>query len=847
MRFLALKKVRRQVSLLLFGVLLLSATASWSQAGVYDAEIQQVRERQETYLAIQSVRLESLELFNFYWESALKKLRVLEKVSLDSPKADSTGAISLEALAKWRGTIFIRRTDFQSIRAEIETDLDWAKQALLEARWEPGDGMLSAHERKRANIELYLLRYQDRLTELEAGSQKSYQAAFESRMDLLEREGAQALRAHAQKFQFDLLLDRFESLRVTMNSLHEYAIRVQGKWDRAKEISSALEWLTPRLSARLLTVAASPSQLQSVERLVAAYQNDLVEIRQREVSVQESSAQICSVRSFCRSDRPSNQKGGKPRPESESRKKVDDAAKRNGLPPPGNPWETKERGEGREAISPDEVPASTDGRSKEASCVDVLVKSNGQDSSSRNPTGVLGTFMKVGPGGVEAKTPFPRGDELVDSVINAQECEVIERRLVCPDGKSPVIGLGPIRPNSPPAERPKRDPNPVSPPIASGSPSAKDREESPSRGAVSPPPPSKSPLARNTRDAREMVRETIERAPSREEREALEKLDNELSKLEALQNELDHAFGEQAGRSSSLLSESDQWGNQSGKPLAGAGGPSAPGSGSRSSDEEAKDWEAARKQLLDALLGAAGGVGYDGANFVTAMLTGEDLLGQPTDNVDKSMLAVAVILGALEPAGAKGPTLRAIAKAVEKGNLGAKAAKGLAGLAGAAPKVVDKLASKSPKAAEALGNALAKGGKVVQRSAEEVNASHVAKGNFAPFKAGTNIAAVTLEKDAPDVKFFRATKKGAGGNGVWATMEDPSKYPSKEAYMDAMGLDKNNPPGDMWFRTGKAGDTFNMGEVAPVDSWGARGGGTQVEFSQDPGGWQKMEWPWERP
>lgn len=847
MSIFTVKKAKQWVSLLLFGAVLSSATASWSQAGVYDAEIQQVKERQETYLAIQGVRLESLELFNYYWESALKKLRSLEAVNFNTPKADSNGSISLEALAKWRGNVFILRTDFQSIRAEIETDLDWARQALVEARWEPGDGMLGAHDQKRANIDRYLSRYRDRLLELESDSQKSYRAAFDARMDLLEREGANALRAHAQRFEFDRVLDRFESLHFTMNSLHDYAIRVQRKWDRAKELSAALEWLTPRLSSRLLTLATTPNQLQSVERLVAAYQNDLIEIRQREASVQEVSAQTCSVQDFCRSDKPSTQKGSKQRPESESRKKVDDAAKKNGLPSPGNPWETKERGAGRESISPDEVPAVTDGRSKEASCVDTLVKSNGEDSSSRNPSGVLGTFMKVGPGGVEARTPFPRGDELVDSVINTQECEVIDRRLVCPDGKSPVIGLGPIRPYSPPAERPKKDPNPVSPPIASGSPPTKDREESPSRGAVSPPPPSNTPLAQNTRNAREMVRDTYEKVQKPEEREALGALDHALGVLEALQNEMDHAFKGQADRSSALLGESDRWGNQSGMPLAGVSGPSSGGSGGRSSDERSKDWEAARKQLLDALLGVVAGVGYDGANLVTALLTDEDLVGQPTDNVDKSMLALAVILGVFEPAGAKGPTLRAIAKAVEKGKIGEMAAKGLAGLAGAAPKVVDKLASKAPKAAEALGEALAKGGKVVQKSAEELNASHVANGKFAPYKAGSAAANVTLGADAPGAKFFRASTESGNINGRWATLEDPSNYPSKEAYMDAMGLDKSKPLGDIWFRTGKAGDSFNLGEVAPVDSWGARGGGTQVEFMKPQKDWDKMEWPWSNP
>ena len=252
------------------------------------------------------------------------------------------------------------------------------------------------------------------------------------------------------------------------------------------------------------------------------------------------------------------------------------------------------------------------------------------------------------------------------------------------------------------------------------------------------------------------------------------------------------------------------------------------------------------KSLLSTALGMAFGLPVDLAELGKALATGTDLAGQEVGAVDIGLMGMALVLDVVEPFGGKSQALRALAKAVENNKIGAKATKGLSELAGMAPKIVDKLAGKSPRAADALGNALAKGGEAVQKTAEELNARHAGPGRIPPYKAGTLGATVTLGEDAANVKIFRASKENGKLKAAWGTMEDPSSYDSLEDYMDAMGLDKRNPPTEFWFRTGKPGDTFNVGEVAPAEAWGTRGGGTQVEFLEPVGGWDRMDWPWSR-
>ena len=71
--------------------------------------------------------------------------------------------------------------------------------------------------------------------------------------------------------------------------------------------------------------------------------------------------------------------------------------------------------------------------------------------------------------------------------------------------------------------------------------------------------------------------------------------------------------------------------------------------------------------MADAALGIVGGVAYDATNLLYTLYNDTDLLGQPVDHVDRAMLALSVALGTIEPFGAKGPALRAIAKAVNSG------------------------------------------------------------------------------------------------------------------------------------------------------------------------------------
>jgi hypothetical protein len=262
---------------------------------------------------------------------------------------------------------------------------------------------------------------------------------------------------------------------------------------------------------------------------------------------------------------------------------------------------------------------------------------------------------------------------------------------------------------------------------------------------------------------------------------------------------------------------------------------------------EAERTDQFAKSLLSTALGMAFGLPVDLAELGKALVTGTDLAGQEVGAVDIALMGMAVVLDVVEPVGGKSQALRALAKAVENSKVGEKAVKGLSELAGFAPKIVDKLASKSPRAADALGNALAKGGEVVQKSADQLNAPHSGPGRIPPYKTGTLGATVTLGEDAPDLKFFRASKENGKPKASWGTMEDPSSYDSLEDYMDGMGMDKSNPPTEFWYRTGEAGDTFNVGEVAPAEAWGTRGGGTQVEFVGGKKDWKEMDWPWGRP
>lgn len=64
--------------------------------------------------------------------------------------------------------------------------------------------------------------------------------------------------------------------------------------------------------------------------------------------------------------------------------------------------------------------------------------------------------------------------------------------------------------------------------------------------------------------------------------------------------------------------------------------------------------------INDVTLGFTAGVAYDAANFLHAMAFNQDIWEQPVDAVDKMLMGAAVVLGIVEPVGAKSGALRAM-------------------------------------------------------------------------------------------------------------------------------------------------------------------------------------------
>jgi hypothetical protein len=243
---------------------------------------------------------------------------------------------------------------------------------------------------------------------------------------------------------------------------------------------------------------------------------------------------------------------------------------------------------------------------------------------------------------------------------------------------------------------------------------------------------------------------------------------------------------------------------------------------SRAPSPAAADDTAERRMAVEAALGLAA-PGYDIANFIVAMATGETIVGDTVEGgMGWSLLAAAAVLTVVEPFGSKAPVLKALEKAVKKGTLSDEAARGLIRLAEAGHEhFIEPLLKHSEEAAEKIGKILAGAEKFEVKSAARVNDEFVkeamARGREAipPHHVDLPLIEITgAPKGAEGFMAHSAAKEPYEGH--WISLIDP-RAGTKASYKEEMSiLDRFGNRMDQVSRVDLSRENFTLSFAAPV-------------------------------